>query len=92
MNNTTKILLIAGSAVAVYLLIKNKDKVAEISGGANQGTNKSNADGVSGTNTCKPPREVIGGLCVLRGQGKAPAMAMPKKVSPMAKSIVQRGY
>lgn len=36
-------------------------------GGSNFTGEPMNASGQSGTNTCKPPRKVIGGSCVLPG-------------------------
>ena len=103
MNATVKYLLIAGALVGAYFLITKKMKGTVVaSSAANQGA--SNADGMpmnkdtvnaagTGQNTCKPPREVIQGSCILR-ETKPPVKSMiaQSKVSANKPSIVQRGF
>lgn len=75
MNTTVKILLAAAGGFALYYFFIRKDE-----GSSNFSGESSNVTGQTGQNTCKPPREVIQGSCVLRGPStsKAAIVSQPK--------------
>ncbi len=102
MENSTKIILVIGGAVAAYLLW-NKAKGATVtSSAANQG-NTLNATGgcktpceVGSTQTsdcrCIPPTKNAPGPIVSSGSGRMLSTPVKPPVSPSRPSIVQRGF